>query len=206
MGVNSFMGIRNPTSNDPNALSRNLDPHARGVLRGDIPNFWAKDAHALSRMTYEQVLHPEVFDNLAEVNKRVVIARVKHVLDILYKNYFRKEPPPNVQVWPIRNFPVLFVRTEDMWRHILELTAKPGADGGIATDPAAAELVNYLDTRIKNGDLVDGKYLEECFEHGKNFLEDPKIASQRQPILNLSDLDSDDVHAFLCAYETCFHP
>ncbi len=199
------MPVRNPTPHDPNALIRDLDPHARGLLRGDIPNYWAENVHALSNLAYSQVLDPWVFDKLTEVNKQVVIARVKHILDALNERYLRKLPPQEMNLWQLLNHPVLYVRSEDMWRWILQLAARPGAGGGTATDSAARELSDYLDAGLANGDLVHGSDLEECFEHGRSYSEVLQTARHRQPILNVDDLDSDDVHAFLCAYETCFH-
>ena len=73
------------------------------------------------------------------------------------------------------------------------------------TDPER-ELSEYLDAGYETGDLVQGSYLDGCFERGRRYSESPAIACNRQPILNVGDLDRDDVHAFLCAYETCFHP
>src|SRR5262249_51973496 len=107
------MPIRNPTPHDTSALSRDLDSHSRGLLRVDIPNHWAENVHALSNLAYAQVLHPWAFDELIEVNKQVVIARVKHMLDVLNKRYLRKVPPQEMNLWQLQNR-VLYVRTEDM--------------------------------------------------------------------------------------------
>jgi hypothetical protein len=199
------MPVRSPVPQDPNALRRDLDPRARGLLRYDTPNYWGEDVHALSNLSRSQVLRPRTFDELAEVNKRVAIAHIKHVLDVLNKSYLRRVPPPGMDLWQLQNHPVLFVRTEEMWGKILELAKRPGAGGGTATDSAARDLADYLDAGLGNGDLVHGSDLEECFEHGQRYSEPLETACHKQPILNIDNLDSDDVHAFLCAYETCFH-
>jgi hypothetical protein len=199
------MPIRSPAPYDPNALLRDLDPHARGLLRDDTPNFWAENIHALSNLSYSKVLlDPYAFDELTAVNKRVVIAYVKHILDVLNEHYLRKVPSPEMDLWQLRNHPVLFVRTEEMWDKILELARQPGAGGATGTDSAARDLCDYLETGVRSGDLVHGYNLEECFERGRNYSEAMQMRCPK-PELDVDNLDCDNVHAFLCAYETCFH-
>jgi hypothetical protein len=173
-------------------------------LRDDTPNYWKENLHALSNLSGSQVLRPWTFDELTEANKWVVIAHVAHILEVLNKRYVRRVPPPEMDLWQLRNR-VLFVRNEEMWGKILELAKRPGAGGATATDAAARDLLDYLDAGLSSGDLVEGSLLEKCLEHGRSYSEALEIACQRQPIFNVNNLDSDDVHAFLCAYETCFH-
>jgi hypothetical protein len=99
------MAIRNPTPHDPTALDRDLDPRARGLLWVDFPNFW-EDRNALRQLSRSQVLIPSTFDKLADVNKKVVIAHVNHILDVLRQRYLRTAPPPEVGL--LRDHPVQF--------------------------------------------------------------------------------------------------
>jgi hypothetical protein len=202
------MPVRNPTPHDPNALNRELDPRARGLLRDDTPHYWKENIHALSNLSNSPVLHSEFFDALTDDNKKVVIARVEHVLDVLgQQRYLRKDPPPQAVNLRTFQFPsVIYVRTDGMWKEILGLVARAVAGGGTMTDPER-ELSDYLDAGYETGDLVKGSYLDGCLKRGRDYSETPGVVrNNRQPILNVGKLDSDDVHAFLCAYETCFHP
>lgn len=155
-------------------------------------------------MARESVLEPSVFDSLPEVNKRIVVTRVAYLLDRLAEEYLRKAPPPRTKAWHFSSRKVLFVRTEDLWRQIEVLSYAPGVDGGTVTHQAARELVDLLTAAEDSGELVIGDQLEACLSHGRDFLTDYQAAALFRPILNYEDLDSDHMHAFLCAFATAF--
>jgi hypothetical protein len=200
---------REPITYDLELFQRDLDPAARGVLREDIPNYWKADLHALSHLTTEQVLRPWTFDELPEENKFIVISLVRHVVDVLNHRYIRKEPVKVKHLetmWQFRgNFPILYVSNEAMWNELVRLASVPGADGAISA-PAAKELDEFLDRGLEQGSLVSSRYLEQCLEHGRGYYEDFAQSASRSPVLDMNDLNSDDMHAFLCAYDSCFHP
>jgi hypothetical protein len=195
----------------PGLLRRDLDPAARGVLRGDIPNYWAADQHALYNLTsgvnFQFLRNPSTFDKLAEENKFIVVALVRHVVDVLNRRYIRKEPGVLLDMYRFRKVhPILYVSTEAVWDELLRLASVPGADGA-RENPAARELSEFLKNGLEiSGNLVDSRDLEQCLEYGRDYYEDVSRSASRLPVLDTSDLDSDDMHAFLCAYTTCFRP
>jgi len=198
------MSAREPILFDSGLFQRDLNPKARGVLRDDTSNYWKTDLHALSILSNEQVLWPHAFSELPEDNKFIVIALVQHVIDILNRYYIREEFAKNLDIWQFQiNHPILYLSTEALWNVLLQLASTPGADGA-ATHPAASELSDFLQNGIKAGNLVSGSQLEQCLDHGIDYNEDHTRTTERRPIIDMSNLDSDHMHAFLCAYATCF--
>ncbi len=189
----------------------------------DIPNYWKSDLPALKELAYEQVLMPWTFDKLSEDNKFIVISLVRHVVDVLNRRYVRKEPREHLDVseleinHPFRNFSIefsnprsiLYLSTEEKWDELLRLASTPGA-GGAEFDPdpavraAHGALKDFLGNGEEGGNIVAAGYLEQRLEHGRDYYEDPTRSATRRPVLDMNDLDSDDMHAFLCAYATCF--
>ncbi|HET9714366.1 MAG TPA: hypothetical protein VFP64_20930, partial [Pyrinomonadaceae bacterium] len=165
---------------------------------------WKADVPALSKLASEQVLEPTTFSGLPENNKFIVVALLRHVVDSLNKHYIRKEPAEHFDMWQFRiNHPILYLSTEALWDQLLQLASATGANGAM-TDPAARELSDFLENGIQTGELVSGSRLEQCLEHGQAYFEDLTVTTGRCPMLDMSDLDSDHMHAFLCAYATCF--
>lgn len=200
------MSAREPIRYDSELFQRAIDPGARGLLRADIPNFWRSDLHALSNLANEQVLSPSTFDELPENNKFIVVALLRHIIDVLNRHYIRKEPATHFNMWQFRiNYPILYLSTEALWDQLMQLASAPGADGAM-TDPAARELNDFLENGFKTGDFISGSRLEQCLEYGGAYCEELTLTTGRRPVLNMSDLDRDHMHAFLCAYATCFHP
>ncbi len=199
------MPARPPVQPDPRVFKRRLDRSARGLLRDDIPHYWKENVHALSNLASARVLELSVFDGLAEVNKRIIIARVARIVEILRSEYLRKIPPPGTKAWHFHRSSTIYVHSQEIWDRIEHLAAAPGVDGGTATHEAARQLADLLDAGKVAGELVFGDELEACLEHGRAFLTDPRTAASLVPVLDLSNLDADDVHAFLCAFDTAFH-
>jgi hypothetical protein len=215
---------------DLELFRRDLDPAARGVLRDDFSNYWKPNLHALSKLTHEKVLMPGTFDELPEENKFVVISLVRHVVDVLNRRYVRKEPGDFLDMselevgHPFRKPPqdlpdaewvdarfTLYLSTEGLWEELLRLASTPGAGGAqFASDPAvraaSGALREFLEDGEKSGDIVAAHYLEQRLEHGRDYYEDFARSARRHPVLDMGDLNSDDMHAFLCAYATCFRP
>ena len=198
------MPAREPIRYDSGLFQRAIEPGARGVLRDDIPNFWKADVPALSKLASEQVLEPTTFSGLPENNKFIVVALLRHVVDVLNRRYIRKEPAEHFDMWQFRiNHPILYLSTEALWDQLVQLASATGADGAM-TDPAARELNDFLENGLQTGELVSGSRLEQCLEHGQAYFEDLTVTTGRCPVLDMSDLDRDHMHAFLCAYATCF--
>jgi len=187
----------------------------------DTQNYWKADLPALKQLAYEQVLRPWTFDKLSEDNKFIVISLVRHVVDVLNRRYVRKDPREHLDVseleigHPFRNPPmhdprsILYLSTEEEWDELLRLASTPGAGGAeYGPDPAVSAAVGafgeFLRNGEKGGNIVAAGYLEQLLEHGRDYYEDPTRSATRRPVLDMNDLDSDDMHAFLCAYATCF--
>jgi hypothetical protein len=221
---------REPIPYDLELFQRDLEPEARGVLRRDISGEWHPDVPALKNLATHHVLMPGTFDELPEDNKFIVISLVRHVVDILNRRYVRKDPgeyldlselETNHPFWKSRNVPpfvvwynplfTLYLSTEGMWDELLRLASTPGA-GGIWYDPdpavraAQGALTEFLKNGQERGEIVAAYYLEQRLEHSRDYYEDPTRSATRSPVLNMNNLDSDHMHAFLCAYATCFRP
>jgi hypothetical protein len=218
-----LLAAREPIPYNLELLQRDvLDPEARGFLREDRPNYWKADQHALSNLTvgsgsdivdsfsarYE--FPDSIPDDIPDDNKYIIVALLRHVLDVFKHRYIRKEPVkvPHLETMSTFriSYPILYVSSEPMWDELVRLANVPGADGAL-TEPAARELNEFLDEGIySHGSLVSAHDLEQCLEHGRSYYEDFAQAASRRPVLDMNDLDSDDIHAFLCAYATCFPP
>ncbi len=216
------MPVRNPIFYDPNALGRDLDRRVRGFLRGDTEDYWEGNIHALSNLSDSRVLYSGSFDDLSENNKRFVIARVEHILDVLKEGYLRKDLAKEMVVevkefaghrvlygesnlQPLTQHPVLYVRNKEIWKKVLELAQRARSDESVI-GPAVKELSHYVSAGLESGDLVHGYALENCLEHGEPYRVSRDDARDIPPTLDVDKLERDDVHAFLFAYETCFHP
>lgn len=198
------MPVRPPVQPDRRAFNRRLDRSAYGLLRADTPNFWNDHVHALSNLAFARVLEPSVFDALAEVNKKIIISRVARVLEALRSEYLRKTPPPDTKAWHFHRRSAIYVDSQQLWDKIERLAGAPGVDGGTVTHEAARQLADLLDAAVTAGQLVFGDELEACLERGRAFVTDPRTAASLVPILDVSNLDADDVHAYLCAFDTAF--
>ena len=213
-----FVNVPPPTSDDPDALTRSLHPSARAVLLEDTPNFWSEDQPALTNLCEAPILALSQFDELDENNKVIIVARVRHVLDELARRYVRHVGTEGPDVYQLRlgnvtvrdgemikEPRVFYLRDEALWKRLLELAAQPGVTRG-SLDPDAASLEAFVQDSSASGDLASGERLEALARHGEAFLEPPGVSAARQPHLDLTHLDRDLVHAFLCAYAACFHP
>jgi hypothetical protein len=198
------MPARPPVQPDRRALTRRLDRSAHGHLRADTPNYWNENVHALSSLAFARVLEPSVFDALAEVNKTIIIARVARLLEVLRSEYLRRTPPPSTKAWHLHRRSAIYVGSQQLWDRIERLAEAPGVDGGTATHEAARQLADLLDAARAAGELVFGDELEACLERGRAFVTDSRTAASLIPILDASNLDADDVHAYLCAFDTAF--
>ena len=213
--VNSDVGgLRNwsPGNLIPYGLElfqRDLEPNARGVLRRDTPDSWVPDTPAIRNLAYGSILHAGQFDDLPEDNKFIVVALVRHVVDVLNSRYIRKEPFEHLDMSRVtigsdlRNYPILYLSTEATWDEYLRLASAPGARE-LLTSPAAGEVSDFLKNEQHRGSIVSAELLEECLERARNYYEDVTQSASRRPTLDMDNLDKDDMHAFLCAYATCF--
>ena len=213
-----LLAAREPIPYNLELLQREvLDPEARGFLREDRPPYWKADQHALSNLTvgggsdifqsfsasYE--FPDSIPDDIPDDNKYIVVALLRHVLDVLKHRYIRKEPGKHLDRITFRvNYPVLYLSTEAMWDELVRLANVPDPDDRFITPPALDEFLH--EGLYSQGSLVSTHDLEQCLEHGRSYYEDFAQAASRRPVLDTNDLDSDDMHAFLCAYVTCFPP
>ena len=192
----------------PSFLERNIDATARGLLREDTPDYWTPDQHALSNLldgAGSVVLQPARFDELSDDNKFIVVALARHVLDWLSQHYVRKvakdEVPDHIHLGV--NIPVMYFATERLAGEILRLARTPGSDGASVLNPPAEELASALHDASIAGQLVSAGRLETLVEHAQPYHEALERTRTRKPETNVDDLDSDDMHAFLCAYQEC---
>jgi hypothetical protein len=231
------LATREPIPYNLELFQRDLEPEARGVLWKDFratgPDDWGPDKPALNSLARAEILKPEKFDGLPEDNKFIVVALVRHVVDVLNRRYVRKEPgeypdmseleaghlfrKPSISStdlpaveWYNPLF-TLYLSTEGMWDELLRLASTPGAGGAqFGPDPAvraaSGALTKFLENGQASGNIVAAHFLEQRLEHGRDYYEDPTRTATRSPVLNMNDLDSDLMHAFLCAYATCFRP
>lgn len=212
------LGAPPPTTHDPAALTRRMDPSARSLLLDDWPDYWEANLNALANLASAPILDHGTFDALVEENKYIIVSRVRHVVEQLSDLYVRHVGTDGPDVWVLRSGgveefkddelirwpPVFYVREESMWGRLSDLAADPGVSKGIA-DPACVNLYQFLDQARDSGDLVHGERLEALLRHAPAYFEDPVAAAHRRPQLDLGRLDQDLVHAFLCAYAACFH-
>jgi hypothetical protein len=144
---------------------------------------------------------------LSNDNKFIVVALARHVRDWLRQNYVRKvakdEVPDHSHLGI--NHPVMYFATERLAAEILALARVPGSDGAWTSSPPAAALGDALRDALTTGRMVSAGNLEALLEHAQAYHEDPERTRTRQSATNVDDLDSDHMHAFLCAYQVCTH-
>lgn len=201
------MPVRPPVTFDGSLFERRLDAVARGVLREDTSNLWSDDQHALPNLVRSAVLVPLRFDELDEDNRYIVFALVDHILEQLRRDYVRRVPKddlPEHRSLKV-NYPVAYVASPELWEEIVTLARVQGSDGAPVLNRAAAVLGRFLREASGSGRLTKGDELELLLEHAEDYREDLARTLRRRPVLDEADLDSDDMHAFLCAFETCFH-
>ena len=91
--------------------------------------------------------------------------------------------------------------------HALGANIRLRSDPDPAVRAASSALREFLNGQEEeSGNIVSAGYLERRLEHGRDYYEDFSRSASRRPVLDMNDLDSDDMYAFLCAYTTCFRP
>ena len=153
------------TRADQNMLARGFNPGARGRLRVDTPNYWRDDVPALYNLSYQQVLDPYGFDKLPRPNKQAIASRVRHVVEIVEREYIRKTKPREIDHWQFGNYPILYVSSEAQWQEAIQLARRPGSDGGTAGNPSARDLYDFFDRGTKSGEMVQGRNFSEFLQH-----------------------------------------
>jgi hypothetical protein len=214
------MSFRDEIKYNINLLDRELDPAARGRLRVDTPNVWREDRHALTALSNSPIIDFSRFEELHEDNKFIVAALVNHLFQTLTDQYRRKEVPKELGKTFLSNYKVMYVTSEDLWQEIIRLAEECRQLASAVTHPASKyrkdllikkkysaeySLMDLMKKKTNSGDIVKGDYIEEFMKFAKHYLKDPGGIENRFPIFDSNDLDSDDMHAFLCAYDTAFH-
>jgi hypothetical protein len=194
------MTFRKPVNLDVSFFDRVLDPSATGLLRVDTPDYWKSGVPALRNLSVSPILY--AFDELAVENKYIVARVVKHVVDILRRSYLRKEPPKD-SVRQQLGRGVFYVATDDLWQEMVRLARVPEANKGAVTH-AFLEYDRLWNAAMTDGRLVYGVAFEALLEASQDYLEDITLTILRRPVVDTAALDRDHMHAFLCAYDSCF--
>ena len=188
---------------DTTALTERFDPAARGRLRVDTPNYWADDVLAVANLSYATVLRVSAFEQLPAPNQHAVASRVRRVVEALEREYVRHARPADIDAWAFRNHEALYVTSEADWARALELGRRPGSGGGTVTSAAAADLYDHFERGLDSGRMVHGDLLVELLAHAeRKGIGDVDPATS--DLVFGADLEADDTHAFLCAYDLCF--
>lgn len=186
------MRHRTPIHFDETLLDRSLDPHHRDVLADDWPHYWRSGLLGIELLSRAVVLSAGQFDRLEDANRRIVATLVARTLEVLNRQYVRRLPAMSEFLRSI--LPIAYVAFDELWIQI----------DRSHWDRWTYDCQGFIDALKQTGMLVRGDELEGLHAHADEFVETRSGFARLRPRLNEANLDSDPVHQFLCAYDTCF--
>lgn len=187
---------------DVSVLTDGFRPTARGRVRNDTPNYWRDDWPAWTTLSREPVLRPWVFDELPQVNQRVVYQRVADALTTMETHWTAVNIPDDLRDHrQLADYRRPLVADQGDWDEVLRLARVPGSD---QIGPAREALTTQIRGLMDAGRLVDAAPFYGLVEHARTLDLEPRAVDQPAKPVTGPDPEKDDTYAFLASYDLVF--